>query len=90
MGIFDYLRKYQREFQQGAEEERLKLQAKALKASKPTDDFVIMTISGDGELEKLARAGWEVVSKVYSSEHSFLNQYLIRKRREDLQRSLGL
>lgn len=37
-----------------------------------------MTIMGNGELEKMTRAGWDLVTKTTASEHAFLNEYLVR------------
>lgn len=90
MGLFDSVRKFHREFQADVAEERVKAQINALKKSKPTDEFVTMTIMGDGELEKMTRAGWDLVVKVTASEHTSLNEYLVRKRRDELARALGL
>ena len=54
-----------------------------------------MTIMGDGELDKMTRAGWDLVRQVPKNERDLLkdigpSQYLIRKRRDDLRQNLGL
>lgn len=89
MRFLDSLRKFYGEFQQSLAEERAKMQVKALTESDPTDEFVTMTISGDGELEKMTRAGWDLVRKTNGDEQAFFNTYLARKRRDDLARSPG-
>ena len=90
MTFFDSVRRFLREFQEGVVEERVKLQVKALKESKLTDEFVTMTIVGDGELEKMTRMGWDLVIKITFSEQTLFNEYLVRKRRDELARSLGV
>jgi hypothetical protein len=70
-------------------EERLKQQLKALQESNPTDEFVTFSIMENGELAEMTRAGWDLVTKTSASKHTFLNEYLVRRRRDELVRTLG-
>lgn len=89
------MRKLRETFRESLEEARHESQMAAYKSSKSTDEYVTMTIMGAGELEKMTRAGWELVRQVPANEHNLLKditpaEFLVRKGREELRRSLGL
>jgi hypothetical protein len=95
MGFLDSVRKFFQDLSEVDVDEmrrveRLKVENEAYLASKPTDEYVTVKIQGDGELNRMAQAGWEVVTKTETSEYTWLNRYLLRKKRDELAKSLGI
>ena len=90
VNFLDYLRKVRSALKEGAAEQRAKRQLDAFRASSPTDLYVTLRISGDGELQEMTRVGWEVVAMVSDSEYAFSREYLMRMRRGELAEMLGL
>lgn len=95
MGLVESVRKIREALGQGVREARHERQVAAYESSKQTDEYVTMTIMGAGELERMTRAGWELVREVPPNEHNLLKniapaEFLIRRAREELRRSLGL
>lgn len=91
MKLFDSIRKLYRDFGEGVDAERTKLQVEAFKKAKLTDEYVTITVVGDVELDKMTRAGWDFVARTNADTgaHSLFSEYLMRRRRDDLARSLG-
>lgn len=97
MGFFDAFRRFRDEFQADMESSRIRNQIEAFKKSPETDEWVTLTIIGDKELERMMRKGWRDAVKIDDGlpdtelSRAFpMNEYLIRKRRGDLARDLGL
>lgn len=90
MSFFESLRNLRRNWQSEAEHAHERLQLDALRDSNPTDVFVTMKIMGNGELERMTHAGWQLVSQDSPHKHLLSDEYLIRMARPELLKQLGL
>lgn len=88
MGFFGRVREFVREVKEDAQAQRVKAQRKFYDESKPTDEFVTMEVTGDGEMKGYAKLGWDVIVQTTKSEYTWMNVYLMRRSRKALARSL--